>query len=53
MNYHIEAIKEKRDRLMKLANKTGDPKIMVRVTELTVWSNQWLKEREKGSLKTK
>ncbi len=34
VNYHMEAVKKKHNRLMKKANKTKDPKIMLRVKEL-------------------
>ena len=34
INYHIEAVRKKRDRLIKKAHKTGNPKVMVKVKEL-------------------
>lgn len=34
VNYHIEAVKKKRDRLLKKARKTNDPKTMSRVKDL-------------------
>ena len=36
VNYHIEAVKKKRDRLLKKARKTNDPKIMACVKELNI-----------------
>lgn len=53
MNYHIEAVKKKRDRLFKQAKRENNPAIMLRVKELDVVIKSVVKRERDRIIKNK
>ncbi len=53
VNYHIEAVKKKRDRLLKKARKTNNPSIMVTVKELNAVIKSVVKRERDRIIKNK